>query len=722
MTYRKNLTDYSETDLARLMAEMEPDELERFEAARKKISPASSVLTAPDQLTTALYNSIQARKLIPKEQKKIDELIEEAQAKGDDVELQSRYYQRDLIAWQLNRCADIAEKRLTYLGNIKSPADQKKELTKIKNGVAGMLHWFEYYAWGFDPRPDSPLSVMPLAPFPFQEEYLKWLHKTIFIYRRGGLVEKSRDMGATVVTVCFDVWAWLASPGFTALLGSRKENLIDDKENMDTLFQKARFQIELLPKWQHPRGFDMRKHMGYMKISNPETKAALTGEAPTGKWGRQARATMAMGDEWAHWPDGGYPQHVSVSMTTKSVIKISSVYGKQNQFYEERHSKGANFFTMRWQEHPWKDMRWYNGLEPGFFGPPMSKELIAQEVDINYEASQPGRVWPMYSEPHTVITMSELARALHNHNIFFPDGDIARIPWSPAVLCARLNDRGATMGHRNAWLWAWRLPEHYPFSDTVFIHREWLAPIGVTFRTIVENVRAFEAPDNEGEKIVISLNSHEAESERINYAEEYDLEFEGWKTDYESGLAQVTEFLTVIEKEKENPFRVTPNGYPKLMGRTRLMIITQNGQGELQWKNQTEMFVTPGRDFAGMVNLRRQASGYHYPQEEAGKAVGQMRPAKIDDDLVDDLRALALAWADLTRRKTGEEEIADRLKKLSAGFAEPDVDNLTGWDRQARLAALNHARKRLEKELDSDTATGSALADYQSRVRKGAML
>lgn len=709
----RSLNDYSEVALALLMAEMTPAELEAFQALRQRAQPTAVTTAAPDQLISALSNSIQARKLIPKEQAKIKQLIEEAH---DDVELQARHYQRDLVAWQLNRCADVAEARLAHLHNIVTARDRERELAKIKDGIGGCLYWFEYYAWGFDPRPDSPLSVMPLAPFPFQQEYLRWLMRTVFTYRRGGLVEKSRDMGATVITVCFTVWCWLAIPGFTALLGSRKENLIDDKENMDTLFQKARFQIELLPGWMHPPGFDLKRHMGYMKISNPATRAALTGEAPTGKWGRQARATMALGDEWAHWPDGGYPQHVSVSMTTKSVIKVSSVFGKFNQFYEERHSKGCNFFTMAWHEHPWKDQRWYNGLEPGLFGPPMSKELIAQEVDINYEASQPGRVWPMFSEVHTVITQSELIRALARHNIHFrEDGDHRpRIPFTPAVLCARGNDRGATAAHRNAWLWAWRLPEHYPFSDCIFFHREWLAPLGATFRSIVEYVRGAEDPDQEDSKIEdgASLNSHEAESERVNYAEEYGLYFEGWKTDYESGIAQISEFLTVIDKDKPNPFR------PQLYGRTKAIIVVQDGQGDLYFKNDTDPYVTPGRDFMGMVNLRRQIGSYHYPPEEAGKAVGQMRPAKIDDDLVDILRAFALRWGDLTSGKTEEEEIQERLLAMNPGFAEPEIQKLTGWDRRGRLAALDQARRKLQKEFEDDNATGSPLADWRERVRQ----
>jgi hypothetical protein len=720
MSHPKRLADYGEDDLSQLMAVMTPEELEEFEKLRGSASPASASLTGPDDLATALQNCINARKLIPKEQKIIDTLIKKAES---DTEYQARCYQRDLIAWQLNRAADTAQERVAHLSKIVTYKHEQAEKKKIADGPEGAIYWFKYYAWAFDPRPDSPLALMPLVLFPFQENYIRWLEETIFIYRKGGLAEKCRDMGLSLVTVDWIVLKWATIKGFIALLGSYKQDLIDDKDNMDTLFQKARFQIELMPKWQHPRGFDQRRHMGYMKIINPEHKATITGQAPTAKWGRAGRASMAFGDEWAHWPDGGYPQHTAVSFTTKTVIKGSTVYGMQNQFAEERHSVGpdgkpnANVFTMNWHDHPWKDQRWYNGLEPGYFGPPMSKELIAQEVDINYEAAQPGRVWPMFSPPHSVITHSELIRTLKQHGVAFPPNEDGRprIPMSPVVQVARLNDRGATMGHRNAWLWAWRLPEHYAFSDCVFIHREWLAPIGVTFRKIVETVREFEAPDYEDEKIVLSQNSHEAESERINYAEEYGLEFEGWKTDYEAGIAQITEFLTIIETDRPNPFR------PALKGRARLIIVCQDGQGELAYKNDTP-FVSPARDFLGMANLRRQIGAYHYPKEEAGKAVGQMRPAKIDDDLVDDLRALAIAWADLTAGKTQEEEIADRLKEMNAGFAEPEIEKLTGWDRQGRMAALNQARRKLEKEFEDDNATGSAILDWQDRFRKGAML
>jgi len=350
-----------------------------------------------------------------------------------------------------------------------------------------------------------------------------------------------------------------------------------------------------------------------------------------------------------------------------------------------------------------------------------SGEMIAQEIDMDAEASQPGRVWPMWSEVHTVITMSELRRAFVKHGVVFPDDGDGRPRVPPNCLIARGNDRGATEKHRNAWLWAWRPRDFEPFSDCVFVFREWLAPLGATFRLIVDNVRMFEMLDDEDEKIELSLNSHEAESERVNYAEEYDLHLDGWKTDYESGIAQISEFLTIIEKDKPNPFRsayLDREGNPaRVMGRTRLVIVAQDGQGEIRVRENGIVYVEPPRDHLGMLVLRRQIPGYHYPPEEAGKPAGAMRPQKMDDDVVDILRAFAIEWGTLIGTKSEDEEKSDRLKGISPGFAPEEIDKLTGWARQGRLAAMAIAQRRLAKEEESDNKTGSPLLDYQERLR-----
>lgn len=669
-------------------------------------------------LQTVLDTCINARQLIKPEQEKIRLLLDKA---TDHIERDFREYQIDLIAWQLTRAADAAEERARHIDSIDTTDKQIGEKIKCADGIKGTLRWFHYYAWAFDPRADVPLSFMPLLPFDFQERYLSWLYESIFFYRTGGLVEKSRDMGATLFTVNFFVCQWLFRAGFIGSMVTRKEELVDSKKKKDTLFEKARVQIGLCPRWQLPEGWDPRLDSSHMTLINPENQAELTGEAPTQTVGRQGRATALLADEFAHWPYEGIPQNISMSFTCKSVIKVSSVYGMQNEFAREAHDPNANVFVMDWREHDWKDQRWYNGLGPGYSGSPMSKALIAQEVDRDYTASQPGRVWPMYSEAYTVITYSELKAFFHKYDVHFPDDGEenpdgrVRMPLDWSI--GRANDRGATPGHRNAWLWSARPREHQPLHDTVFLFREWIAPIPTTYEAIANYVNEVEKPDNEGgERLVISINSHEAESERQTYAATYGIHMEPWDTDYESGISQVGDLLTVKHTSKPNPFR------PELMGRTQIVFVVRDGQGELQRKEDGSYYVLQATDFGGMVTLRRQIQAYHYPPEEAGKPVGQMRPEKKDDDIVDDLRAFALHWDALIGEQTEEEKRRERIIKANPHLDPSYIDKLTGWEHRSAMFALQRANQRIDKEDDEDNiSTGSRLLDHRRHIRKHAL-
>lgn len=569
-----------------------------------------------------------------------DKFWQMADQAKNQIERDARLWQRDSVKWRIEAAAKGAENRLKLLSKLRTEGHFKDELKKCANGKKGAVRYFQYWAWGFDPRPLIHLSIVPLIPFKNQIGLLGWLEDTVFGSQESGLIEKSRDEGATLVCVNWCVLKWLTVSGFVALMGSRKKEMVDDKKAIDTIFQKVRLQVRLLPKKMLPDGYDQRTHSSDMLLDNPEKASQIVGEAPTETFGAGRRATVAIADEFALWPYDGFPQYTSCVETTRSFIALSTPRGKYNKYAKLRFPEEGkcNFYVLDWKNHPWKDRRWYDSLPYGYTCPKMSKEIIAQEVDHDYEASQPGRVWPHYHEPHVVITYSEFRKFFERY-LRFPVGDEygerRRLPTTGYT--GRLNDRGATTGHRNAWLWFWRPPEGCPLADSVFFHREWLAPIGVTYREIAEYVLDVEKPDQEGgERLRLSQNSHEAESERNNYALEHGIFMEGWKTDYERGIAEIGEFLTVIDKNKPNPIRpryVEEGETFGLMGRTRIYIIGANSQADLRYYEGGVPYVQIAKDFDGMVNLRRQISGYHYPPEEAGKPVGQMRPEKKDDDL-----------------------------------------------------------------------------------------
>ena len=559
------------------------------------------------------------------------------------------------VTFQIEQAARVATERLRLLDSLKTDADREAERVRAQDTV----YWVQCYAWGYDPR--SALKVVPFYPYPRQIDYLRWLDETVLARQTSGVVEKSRDEGATVGALDWCVHKWLTISGFSAFLVSATEDLVDTSKDLNTLFEKVRFQLRLTPSWMLPKGFDLRRDLPYMNIANPETGATIGGGAPTVSVGRQRRASVVLADEFQSWPNGGFQQNTALSQTSYSVIKLGTPLGTLNQYYKDTHADDANVFVLDWHDNPVKDHRWYAALPFGYVGPRMTQQEIAQEVDRSYEASQPGRVWPaeIYRETHTVITVSELRAFYKQYGVEIPDSGDGR-PRLPLVFAVgRANDKGHTEGHRNAWLWCGVPKEGMPLDDSVFVYREWLAPLGSSHRERAEVVLGFERPDDETPRAdLLSLNSHEAQGDRDTY-EDYGLRLERWTVNYQDGIDEITDRLTLTDTELPNPIR------PQLMGRSTLYIVVADGEGELLQKPSGEYYVTPATSNFGMVNLRRQIQRYHYPPEEEGKPVGQMRPRKIDDDLIDDLRAFAThRWPSQPRMSAEERRVSQLPAEL----------------------------------------------------------
>ena len=626
-----------------------------------------------DQLLSDLHRCLDARALIPAEQEKIRQLIDKAET---NVERDFRHYQLWLVGQQLTRAAQVAEVRLKHYERLRSEEDYQAERFRIVNGpdarakikgpAGGSIYWFQLYAWGFDPRPDSPLPVMPFYPFPFQENYITWLEQLVFDRRASGLVEKARDMGATVGALLWSVKQWLFARYFSAFLTSATEDLVDCKKDEDTLFEKARFQLRRTPAWQLPRGFDLIRDMPYMNISNPQNGSSITGGAPTANVGRQRRRTFVLGDEAAAWPHGGYPQHVALSQTTRSLIKLSSVQGMFNQFAEERHSGKANVFVMDWKEHPWKTEAWYDALPYGYGGVPMSGEAIAQEIDRNYRASQPGRILPMFDEVLNVITWEEFARVYGTDHI--------PITWN----LARAQDVGTTADHLNVTAYAARPRKDDPHNDTIFFYREYVAPTDWPVEWIgegkwdedgnllEEGLWQLEAPLNEKPRFVISLISQEGESEQRTYqytCKRYPILFSRIKKpEANAGIAQMRALITPLPEV--NPFVVYPKGHPKegqpLIGRPRLVLIVAKEEGELAWDGQ-RLYRLQASTAAGQKEAREEIPLWHYPASEADKPVALRKPFKRKDDWLDDARYICRVWGPPPADSTPAEDFEDKL-------------------------------------------------------------
>lgn len=272
--------------------------------------------------------------------------------------------------------------RLTWLRRNPSQLPLIKEF--YRNNIAQFIG-----DWGmtYDPRniERGLPGVIPFILFPKQIECINWILEK-WKEQKPGLIEKSRDMGISWVTTSLAASLCLFTHGIAIGFGSRKEDYVDKAGAPKSLFWKARFFIEHLPK-EFRGNWDMRRDNSHMKISFPDTGSTIGGEAGDGI-GRGDRTSLHFVDEAAHL-ERAHLTEASLSQTTNCRIDLSSVNGMNNVFAEKRHSGKVEVFIFDWRDDPRKDQEWYEKQKAE-----LDPVTLAQEVDRDYSASVEGVVIP----------------------------------------------------------------------------------------------------------------------------------------------------------------------------------------------------------------------------------------------------------------------------------------------------------------------------------------
>lgn len=240
----------------------------------------------------------------------------------------------------------------------------------------------------YDPRnPTKGLPArMPFIPFNRQKELVSFI-LGLQVIQESGLVEKSRDMGATWICCAISVWLWLYGDGSAIGWGSRKEQLVDKIGDPDSIFEKIRMLIRTLPEYVLPIGFIDKEHLCYMKCINPENDSTITGEAGD-NIGRGGRKSIYFKDESAHYER---PELIEAALgdNTNVQVDISSVCGEGTVFHRKRMSKVVKVFIMDWRHHPAKDQAWYDKRKADAEAQGLN-HIFSQEVDRDYAASVEG--------------------------------------------------------------------------------------------------------------------------------------------------------------------------------------------------------------------------------------------------------------------------------------------------------------------------------------------
>lgn len=270
--------------------------------------------------------------------------------------------------------------------------------------------------WTFDPRLDSENRYLPFLLFPQQEEVMRGWHEC----RQQGkdnLTEKSRDTGASWGKL-FHVWhGWYFEEGYSCLLGSRKEDMVDKPNEPACLMWKIDMIHKCLPDWMKIPGYDPanKSCRSHLMMFNPVKQSTITGESANPNFGRQGRYTEVVSDEAAFWPNLR-ASYTSSGESTKSRCLISTpngmnLFGKlanPKKAKKGERQSGPRKFRLHWSLDP-RHVVMTRDEDPdsATFGKMINAwleeqrlryaydpELMAQELDIDYRSSVKGRYYP----------------------------------------------------------------------------------------------------------------------------------------------------------------------------------------------------------------------------------------------------------------------------------------------------------------------------------------
>ncbi len=259
--------------------------------------------------------------------------------------------------------ANLAHRRDILIACDGKPERRDDYLDLCRQSV---LLWVNLFVWTLnvkavsDDGREMPAAEqhMPFITWPVQDDAVLTLQECIAC-GDDAVVDKSRDMGASWLTVAVAHYHWLFEPNSHVLLTSRVEDLVDKKGDPDSLFWKLDYINQNLPDWMLPgEPIEFQRggmHRSHMHLENPKLGCTIDGQATTAHIGRGGRRKFVVFDEMAAM-EGATAAWQSASDTTSCKIGNSTPIGPGTEFTKQRNrgvmSGSPRVITLGYWDHP----------------------------------------------------------------------------------------------------------------------------------------------------------------------------------------------------------------------------------------------------------------------------------------------------------------------------------------------------------------------------------
>lgn len=263
-----------------------------------------------------------------------------------------------------------------------------------EKGKDDPVYWISTFCYTFNPKQEPYHLRFNL--FPFQRRLVRDIVQAI---RNGEdiFIDKTREMGVTYTILATFLWFWMYMPASNFLIGSRKEDYVDNRRGGTTgnkeesLFGKLDYMLSRLPEFMLPKGFNKDKHFNYMSLVNPENGNVVSGESSNPNFSRGGRQRAIFLDEFAFFDHGNAVWGATADTTNCRIIAttpgIKPSKAKRLRFGKD--GEKIKIITLNYNLDPRKSAKWLAEQKDR-----RSTEDFSREIMVNWETSITGRVYP----------------------------------------------------------------------------------------------------------------------------------------------------------------------------------------------------------------------------------------------------------------------------------------------------------------------------------------